>query len=61
MNRKTLSIIRDLFTSFVIGGLSTYLPIWILTKAFDRFFIGFAVGTLMFLFMLSTNVEERME
>lgn len=45
---KKMSAFRDLTTSLVIGWLSTYLPIWEISKEMDKIFIGFAVAFLVF-------------
>lgn len=59
MSKKTLLAIRDLSTSMVIGGLSTYLPIWVMDKELDRFVIGLSVGVLVFYIMVATNKVYR--
>lgn len=54
---KKMSVFRDLTTSLVIGWLSTYLPIWEISKEMDKIFIGFAVAFLVFYAMFATNKD----
>ena len=56
MNKKMFpALIRDLVVSFTIGCLSTYLPFWRMDEKYDQGMIGFAVGVLVFYFMVATR------
>lgn len=59
MKKKMFPLIRDLTVSFTIGCLSTYLPFWRMDKAYDQAMIGFAVGVLVFYFMVATNRDYQ--
>ena len=52
-------LIRDLTVSFTIGCLSTYLPFWRMDGKYDQGMIGFAVGVLVFYFMVATNRDYQ--
>lgn len=59
MKKKMFPLIRDLTVSFTIGCLSTYLPFWRMDGKYDQGMIGFAVGVLVFYFMVATNRDYQ--
>ena len=59
MKKKMFPLIRDLVVSFTIGCLSTYLPFWRMDGKCDQGMIGFAVGVLVFYFMVATSKVYR--